>query len=229
MALERFSSTEELGNAMSLLANELIAADLDYGLYSEISRLTKQYKDVYSRGWSFWLPLLGSLLGQTVLTLCRVYDTDPRTNGLPVILKRLSRDPEMVNVSLPQDIQLVSRTEPVVRRLADWRNEILAHTNYERASGIRKVERKQLLLRKDVTTLIGRGMEIYSRQTGSHMSRDINQHMIPNREAEFIFVTVQEKLDANMRDIRAWLEDRDVNPDKFLGLDPRFTRKDRTG
>ena len=78
---------------MTLLANELIAADLIYGLYSEILRQTEDQKALYRRTWGFWLQLLHSLLNDTVLTLGRLYDVsqqDPDIQhvGARVLLRR---------------------------------------------------------------------------------------------------------------------------------------------
>lgn len=190
--LKPFDSDEELDKALKIQADELIAADLTYGLFSKILDLTKQHKSVYAKGWLFWLNITEALMNHAVLAVCRIYDEDGRTSGLPVILRRLTVDPRRRPVTLIQDLKLVIPSDPTVKRLVEWRNEMLAHTNYERAAGIRKIEQNRLLLHKDVTSLIDRGMDIYSRYSGKSMSRDINMHWVPTKEAEFVFTAVQE-------------------------------------
>ncbi len=215
-SLRPYVSTKEFDDAMTLLANELVAADLTYGLYSEIGKQTEEHKALYRRTWSFWLQLQHSVLNDTILTLGRLYDKDEQTSSLRTMLRRLLLDIRKDHVSLEKDLSMVERTDPVVHRLGRMRDELLAHTNYKRAAALKCVEPKFLLLVKDVPMLIDRAMEIYSRHSGKFMSRDINQHFIPRSEAKFIFGTLQEKLDQNMRDARALLEEQGVNPDVFL-------------
>ena len=215
--LRPYSSPKEFANAMTLLQNELDAAHLTYGLYLELDTLRKEYKSLYRRTWGFWLQLQHSLLNDTILTLSRLYDDDVRTSSLRTMLKRLLLDSRNDATIIRKDEKLVERKkEPVVERLKRMREELLAHTNYNRAAGNTRIEEKYLLLVKDVPILIDRAMEIYSRHSGNLVSRAINQHYIPQREATFIFETLQEKLEHNLQKQRAYLEERGVNPDVFL-------------
>ena len=133
------------------------------------------------------------------------------------MLKRLSLDPRNDDDGIKMDEKLVERkVDPVVYRLKRMRDELLAHTTYKRAAGITRIERKYLLLVKDIPILIDRAMEIYSRHSGQFTSRSINQHYIPHDVVNFIFETLQEKLDQNIQKQRAVLEEFGVNPDVFL-------------
>ncbi|CAN5611749.1 hypothetical protein BH10ACI3_BH10ACI3_02430 [soil metagenome] len=214
--LQPFGSRQELDAAMKVFSNELIAADFTFGLYCKLNELTRLNKAVYARTWAFWLNISGALLSQAVLDVCRIYDGDHRTNGLPVILRKLILVRGSTDSKLAEHLKLVIRTDPVVIRLSDWRNEVLAHTNHDRATGKIKPKSENLLLQKDISTLIERAMKIYSAHSGSFMSREVNRHLVPVREADFIFTTLARRIEDDTKETRAFLEQQGVNPDIFL-------------
>ncbi len=219
-----FKSDDEKLKAFKVLEDELGAAYLDYRIHHKILELARQNKSAYERTWPFWLPVLGSLLNSTVLCLCRIYDKDYRTTGLHVILTKLSlSSSQNVNPLLAKDLLLVGKSDPVVKRLTIWRNELLAHSNFERASGLISPDRKQFLLNDDVRILIDRGLDIYSRYAGLDLKKKLSDAIMDSdRQTEFIFETINARVENELTVVRQNLRDHGVNPDCFLKLDPRF-------
>ncbi len=219
--LKAFETEEDRQEALKLIFNDLMDAEVNYSTYQHLIEMTKTFPNAYSATAEFWNVLLSSLSTHSVLALCRLYDKDPQTSGLPGFLRKVELATKGSDHELANELSLVSPSDPHINRLIRWRGHVLAHTNYDRAAGIKKPDAESLLLHSDISHLLDRGMEIYSRHAGGDISRYLCEHMTPKRAAEKVFSTVQAERAKWEQEVREHLSEHGVDFDKIFGVDPR--------
>lgn len=223
MAKKRIRSNKEFELALKKIREELYAAAINYGLYTHLVEAGEKYRKEYFRCRLLWGMVQDGLLSQTVLTLCRIYDSDG-TNSLETLLKWkektgvLSGDID----SWSDDLGSIQRSDPMVSKLKDWRGNVLAHTSLDRVLGRRKPPPNMVPHHPELLALIDRAMDIISRHGGSSVSRSLAKYYVPEREVDLVFESVKQQLVTTEASIREWYTERGVNPELFLDPEAQF-------
>lgn len=214
-----FNSASEFDSVIASITKETIAADISYRLYCEILLESEQYKNAFLRTGMFWGFILDGLLGQAVLTLCRIYDSARfDVASLENVLRCLQLHNHLGNQNqLCKDIELVKSSDPLVKSLRDWRNYILAHAN--RSYATKENEIGNITPHHEhLRDLIDRAKEILSRYAPAFAESEIDS-FVPKSDLGFVFKSIHEHMMVVDAPIRTRLSEYGLNPDVFLDAD----------
>src|SRR5437763_15135400 len=78
----KIKSSDEFETLLNALATELVHANIYFKLHYDLKSATTEFENEISQSRTFWFLTFQSLLDAALFRLCRIYDTDPRSNGL---------------------------------------------------------------------------------------------------------------------------------------------------
>jgi len=156
--LKRRISTEgELHAALHLLADDVQVAAIHHQLATDLSAAVPQFVRELNEARAFWSLTMYAHLSEVRTRLCRVYDQHPGAIGLSTWLAAASKLVPLDKVALAADQREAGKTAPVVKKLIQLRNNVVAHTagspvsrrELERAFGL-TFEESDLLVKRAV-------------------------------------------------------------------------------
>jgi len=151
----RIKDSAEFDSLMKGLARDIVDANIHYRLYKNLNDAISEYVNELNQSAAFWNLTFSAQLDATLLRLSRAYDSHTASLNLPRLLatikahlhifdtqdfkQRLKDNPFVESLAsdcripdkneLKADIDLVSTTDTLVKRLLAWRNNIGAHRN----------------------------------------------------------------------------------------------------
>ena len=184
---DRKVSPAELLKQIDTLQKELFTTNVQFELFVGLKKSGPGYKDEFNLSPRFWSYTFDAHINMVVLRLCRIYDADEKTMSLPKFLRTVEENSDQFNEKayrernkdhpmvgrlatyqrsfdseqLEKDKIFCSNKNPIVKQLFIWRNNIVAHFNYEEAFG-KKMEfhKRYPLLFRDIEELIKSGLKI---------------------------------------------------------------------
>lgn len=229
----KIHSRESYERIVTAIRNELIYADLHYGLFAQLDASFTEYRREVGRSPIFWGMARDSFKDLAVLGLCRVYDVTKTANSLPNLLIGIRSNILKCGTAFPfdeshsfkigidgdqleADINWVSRENPPAQRLGTWRDKILAHSDGSNVAAGRTLNKENIPKYEDLRLLIEQGMEIVSRYSNAYMSHGINDLFVPREDFQFVLECVRECLKVSDTALIAEAEKFGLKPDYFL-------------
>jgi HEPN superfamily AbiU2-like protein len=151
----RIKDSVEFGSLMKGLARDIVNANIHYRLHKNLSDAIPEYVTELNQSAAFWNLTISAQIDAALLRLCRAYDSHTASLSLPRLLatiennlhvfdtpqfkERLKDSPFVESLArdcripkkkeLKADFTIVSASDPLVKRLLAWRNNIGAHRN----------------------------------------------------------------------------------------------------
>ena len=151
----RIKNSAEFDSLMKGLARDIVDANIHYRLYKNLNNAISEYVTELNQSPAFWNLTFSAQIDATLLRLSRAYDSHTVSLNLPRLLatikanlhifdtqdfkQRLKDNPFVESLAndcripdineLKADIDLVSTTDTLVKRLLEWRNNIGTHRN----------------------------------------------------------------------------------------------------
>ena len=185
----KIKSGEELTRLLDALAKEIVFAHIYYRLLCDLSNARSTHDREFYNFNTFWTLTLGALRTAYQTNLCRVYDQESTSLNLVNLLhtikanlhlfseahfrKRLAgnafvdslaktkRVPEQNEVE--NDLKIVSRKNPVVKKLMLWRANIIAHRGAKVALGKSRVLLDNPITDTEVKQLLEQSLTIFNK------------------------------------------------------------------
>jgi hypothetical protein len=188
-----FESDEEFQRLLDALAAELWQAKDHYKLYCDLKAEIKNFGREYSQARTFWFLTFRAHLDATLSRLARIYDGRKRKKPTSLSLlnlldtinarqevfeierfrERHKNDPFVDSLAsdarkpdqaqLDSDIEFASENNPLVKKLAIWRNNLIAHRNAENAVSGYNIATDHPLKYVEIEELVTNGFEILNR------------------------------------------------------------------
>ncbi len=201
----------DLKKLLTRLVNDIIEAGFYGRLHKYFQSAFDVYKSEINQTPAFWNFIEKAVCEASLLRLARVYDQDHRAVSLLTVLHTIAHHTEFfeddsvlrrvseryredfrpgsheIDVSLlERDIQLVSHTDPLVKKLVKWRSNLGAHIA---ASPILKPNQRPSvpLTRDDTFTLVDRAFTIYNRYLSAFEGASYARIVIGEESHEFLF------------------------------------------
>lgn len=185
-------SSEEFHRLLDALVRELINAQIHFKLHQDLVAAIPKYAHELNQSPTFWNLTVSAHLDAALFRLLRAYDQydngKPSLN-LRTLLARIrdnihlfdepnfrqrlkdnpfvdslastSRKPDLAQ--LEQDMASVSDSDPLVKRLIIWRNNLYVHLSLDQALDPHALAKKFPFLIPDVEALLKNGTEILNR------------------------------------------------------------------
>lgn len=180
-------SEEEFKQLLEGLISNLLNARHHYKLYQNLQAALSEYEREINQCIAFWGLTLDAHKETSLLNLCRVYDGNSKSLSLAEFIKIIQGHTELFDISkfrerlkdnpyvdslaqterlpkqeeLNQELDLVSNSDPLVRKLTILRNNTIAHTNKDWL--LASKEEPKPLTWDEVNQLIERGFSIYNK------------------------------------------------------------------
>jgi len=183
----------EFGALLEALADELVTARIHFKLYQDLRASYSEYANELNQSNTFWSLTVAAHLDATILRLCKAYDQYPtslnlrnllcticenlhffdepnfrdRLKGNPFVDSLAANTPKPDAAQLQKDIESVSSSDSLVKKLTIWRNNYYSHLNSRHALNPDTLARRSPLSVSDIDELLTAGVEILNRY--SHM------------------------------------------------------------
>jgi AbiU2 len=218
-------NSAEFGLLLSALADELVAAKIHLKLYQGLAAAIPEYGREYRQSWTFWSLTFTAHFDAAALRLCKAYDQygseNPPLNlrnfldtidankelfDEPNFRERLKGNPFVDSLAaaprkpdpnqLKQDIESVSASNPLVKKLTIWRNNFYAHCSKAHALDAETFVRDYPLSIADVQTLLENGLRILNRYSDLFVATIHSTNMIGRDDYLSLLKALREGLDA---------------------------------
>ena len=163
----------------------------------------------------FWQFTMKAHIEAAVFRLCRAYDTNEKALHLSGFLENVARSANVFCVSefksrhranphidwlaqyprtlslksLQDDLDFCSSNNPLVINLWRWRNNIIAHFNYEEAMVLKDpMNKRHPLSFEDIKKLIDDGLTILNRYSELLDAKTYSNQLASHQEADYIYV-----------------------------------------
>jgi hypothetical protein len=186
----KLKSAEEFRRLLTALLDDLVDARFHFTLHHNLAKAGEEYALEIAQSPTFWGLTLSAHMDAVLLRLCRGYDAYEHTalnlrNLLDTVRANLSifdepnfrqrvkgnlfvdslaaelKPPD--HAQLQKDIEAVSDSDPLVRKLVMWRHNYVAHRNSHFTLNPKKFDAQYPLLFAEIDVLLDRALEIGNR------------------------------------------------------------------
>jgi AbiU2 len=210
----KLKDSKQFDLALTKLANELVHANVFYKLFMDINGSFKEFRAEVRESNTFWALVHESLRESASIRLCRVYDKCSKTNSLPNVLKAIKANPYFFelesyadrikdnehidpierhkmpdNAQLQLDIEFASESNPAVKKLVKWRNNLFAHRSSALVIKDMGLPKEDLPTFGDLSALLD--MTIINRYTGLFRSTSYSTQMIGHDDYKHVFKSIR--------------------------------------
>jgi hypothetical protein len=216
MGFQRTSA--QLSKEIDALQKHIFNAKAHYDIFTGLRKSWPQYINEISCSPCFWQLTMRAHIDNTVLHLCRIYDPDVSTLGLPKLLdesiqknpnlfsetefrKRLKDEPnrdveslvqyqrDLNHEQLKKDVWFCSEKNPLVKNLLEWRNNVVAHFNYKEAvNPSEPFHKKYPLLYEDIQKLIDEAFSIVNSYSSLFRAQMHSEQFASKQHKDYLFV-----------------------------------------
>jgi len=182
------SDSAEFKSLLEALVNELIDARDHFRLHQNLDAAIPDYGVEFNQSPAFWTMTLSAHMDATMIRLCKAYDLSEGNPNLnlrnfletieanlhffdePNFRERLKdnafvdslaaypRKPDAAR--LQTDLESVSKSDPLVKKLTTWRNCYLAHRSRTSALAPKAFTDKNPILFSEIGALINNGLRL---------------------------------------------------------------------
>ena len=230
------SDSAEFKRLLEALADELIDARDHFRLHQDLDAAIPEYQAEFNQSAAFWTLTMSAHMDATLLRLCKAYDLyegKPNLNlrnfletiaanlhlfDEPNFRERLkdnafvdslTADARKPGLSqLRKDLESVSHSNPLVKKLAIWRNKYFAHRSRSSALDPKAFAEQNPLLFSEIEALIDNGLRIVNHYS-SIFSATVHTSL-PIKDYKYLLDAVRrdlERRESQMQQYRAAVED----------------------
>lgn len=225
----RINSHEEFDTLLNALSTEIVDAEIYYQLYKNLMEAIPDYEKAYNQSNTFWSLTTKSLVRATLSCLCRVYDQNSKSLNLVNLLdtikanmeifdtenfkQRLRNSPFVESLSktalkpdietLNSDIESVQPTNPLVKKLIIWRNNIIAHTTARNILNERDIVKAYPITQAEISELLTRSTGILNKYSGLFRASVYSTQVVGEDDYLYVLKAVQEKVRRHEEEIAA--------------------------
>lgn len=220
----------EIGRLIEALSNDVVSAAVHWEYVKDLQRAFAEYQHVGAQSNTFWSYTVRAHNIAAVSYLCRAYDTHAQGLHLVSFLQTVKKNLEWFSKEnfknrksdspflasllaahvapsvreVEEDIEKCSKANPVVHRLILLRHKAVAHRNAEAARDGKRVGAD--LTFEDVGMLLDLAEEVLNRYARYFAANTFSSRPIGYDDHEYIFKTINEKVEAQHAETRRQLE-----------------------
>lgn len=224
----KIKSSNQFNGLLNSLAEEIIDGECYFKLHEDLISAIPDYREVYNQSNTFWSLTTKALFDATLSRLCRVYDQNSKSLSLCNLLdtieanlgifdtdnfkERLRDNPFVESLAqtarrpnadiLKQDMKSANDTDPLVKKLIIWRNNILSHKTATVIVKQIAITKNYPISRDDISQLLSRATSILNRYSGLFRASTYSTQIIGHDDYLYILKTIKES-------IRKYKEERD--------------------
>lgn len=221
------TSAEEFESLLNALASEIVDAQIYFKLHTDLMAAVPDYAEVFNESNTFWWLTLHALLDTTLFRLCRIYDQHSKSLNLRNLLdtiqaslnifdiqnfrERLKDNPFVESLSqtarkpstdtLKQDIRYASPTNPLVRKLVIWRNNIFAHRSATNVVTQRNIADYYPLSKNDVSELLNGATSILNRYSSLFRASSYSTQIVGCDDYLYVLKTIKTRIRQHKEEI----------------------------
>ena len=227
----KIKTGDELKRLLDELAMEIVDANIFYQLFTDIVDSIKDYTKEFQQSNTFWTFTLAALQDAALVHLCRVFDQETaslnlfnlletikanlhffedgqfrerlKDNAFVELLARENRMPD--KAQLDGDVLFVSNSNPHVKKLMVWRNNIIAHRGAKISLGKNQILRDNPLSKDELLTLLDESLKNLNRYSSlfraSTYSKQVSEHDDFKALLKFIRLGIQKMHEDNRKQI----------------------------
>jgi hypothetical protein len=223
----RINGSAEFDSLMKGLARDIVNANIHYQLYKNLNSAISEYVTELNQSATFWNLTFSAQIDATLLRLCRAYDSHTASLNLPRLLatikanlhifntqdfkQRLKDNPFVESLAtgsripnkteLKADIALVSGTDTLVKRLLEWRNNIIAHQNPRETLAPNSVVVAPLKY-SEIESLLERAITILNKYSVLFKALSYSVSMVGADDYKYVLECVRKDIEARDREFK---------------------------
>jgi hypothetical protein len=221
----KIKSAEEFRHLLTALLDDIVDARLYFTLHQNLAKAVEEYTTEFNQSPTFWGLTFHAHIDAVMLRLCRIYDTYERSvlnlrNLLetvqahlsifekPYFRERLKKNPFVESLAaelkppdeaqLRKDIEMVTHSDPLVRKVVMWRNNYVAHRNSHYVLNPKKFDTHPLPF-GEIDVLLKRALQIGNRYSKLFDASAHATLMIGRHDYKYVLQAVREHVDACKR------------------------------
>jgi hypothetical protein len=225
-------SQKDLNDLVDSLALEIVDANIYHRLLDGLSKALDENNRAYIQSKTYWYLATEALKDSILVRLCRFYDQEKNSlclyNLLETIkhhvsffdkesfkqrlkdnpfvesLAELDRSPDLNQLDI--DIKFSSNSNPIVKKLIVWRNNIIAHRASKNVLKNNKILEKHPLTTDEIKTLLDEGFSILNRYLYLYKVSSWSRQIVGHEDYKSIFSFMNLGLEKWDMDRKAELE-----------------------
>ena len=216
----RIENASQFSTLINALSDEIVSAACYFQLFENLLNSIPDYEIVFNQSNTFWAFAIQALLDTTLSHLCRVYDTYQNSLNLRNLLdtiqanlgifeterfkERLKENPFVQSLSqsargpdpdtLTRDIESISDTDPLVKKLIKWRHNIIAHKTASNVIKQKDITHDYPITRENISELITRATTILNRYNNLFQATTYSTHSVGADDYSYILKTIKDKI-----------------------------------
>jgi hypothetical protein len=227
-------TADDLSRQIELLEKQFFNANVHFELYMGLARgWNKHIRDIQNSP-VFWQFTMKAHIDAAVVHLCRVYDSHKRALQISKFLQTveenshlfcesefrrrhaanphvdfLARSSRTIDLKqLSRDQAFCSRDNPLIKNLRMWRNNFVAHFNFEEAlNQTVPMDRRHPLLYEHIKALIDGGHDILNRYSSLLDAKTYSDQFLSPQRSDYSYVLQSlrfARIGRNWNDRRKW-------------------------
>ncbi len=207
-------NADEFALLLQQLIYELTECSTKFKIYCGLLYAENgQYRREIEQSPVFWTFTQRALLDSALICLCRIYDQESNALSLRNWLETAEQNPNFFmsplnNVQLDADKDEAGQSNPNVKKLIIWRNNLFAHRGPKYIlRGINPME-KEPLTNKEIEALIERALSILNKYFVLFRDTSASIDLFGDNDFEFVLGCIRlemERRDSNLALIKAEL------------------------
>ncbi len=228
----QFNTDEEFQRLLASLAQELVDANIHWRLLSDLKNNIEVFSTEYNQSVAFWSLTFQAHLDATIFRLIRIYDGNSASLSLKNLLdtisanlgifeterfrERLKDNPFVESLAegtrkpdeqqLNNDIAFVSNSNPAVKKLTIWRNNLFAHKSARNAVNGYNIASDYPLDEKEIEELLTTGMRILNRYSSLFHASTNSTQIIGHDDYKFVLESIRVNLEKKEREVKEQIE-----------------------
>jgi len=208
-------TADELSKQIKVLQNQLFNAKAHFEIYMGVGKAWGKHILEIQDSPIFWQFTMKAHIDSAFLYLCRAYDTDDRAIHLSGFLDAVANNPGLFCEAVfreryknragvdglaqwPRTLNLKRLSEnrnfcnpknPLIKKLLRWRNNVVAHRNYEEAMGVAEpLHKRHPLPFGDMETLIDKGLSILNEYSSLLDATEYSNQFLSHQRADYLYI-----------------------------------------
>ena len=225
-------SDDELNRLLDVLAQEIVDAQIYHRLFCDLIDSIDAYEREFQQSNTFWSLTIDSLKEARLTRLCRVFDQESNSLNLVNLLETIKANLHMFEEhhfrerlrenafveslaksdrvppegQLDEDIAYASCTNPLVKKLMIWRNNIVAHRGAKTALGKKQILEDNPLTQKEIEELLNQSFTIFNRYSSLFRASTWSRQVIGHDDCQSLLKFLRLGLKKWEEDIETELE-----------------------
>ena len=218
-------TAEELSKEMDVLQKQLFNAKAHFDVFMGLIKSSPKYSHVFNCSLAFWNLTVQAHGDMALSLLSRIYDQNDKSIHLPNFLKAVEQSDYLFNVQafkerisktpgrdvetlasyertlnreqLESDKFFCSGSNPSVKSLIIWRNNVISHFSYEHLVADPKPFHEKYPIPFDgIEELLSRGFSIINYYSGVFRASQHSENFLSHQKSDYLFVleSIQSKL-----------------------------------